>query len=256
MNRARFHGQSAGRRLFLAQTLAVFTAISCPSGAQQADEEAARVAAEEATREAVEKASVQNAQKLSATLRYIAFRRMPLESAITALLDRTDISYTLDGRLQTAMIHPLTLNNVTYGVALQSLLKASTKAAKGYNSYGVYGIQASFDDDAETSDWAVKHDTGTVSVTPVKGQKSSPLVNLKVTDASLCTALKLMFTAAKIDYALDDHLDFRQMPVTANFHRVPLRSALDALVRAAASSVPITYRVENGNYYSIVEKKV
>jgi hypothetical protein len=33
MNRARFHGQSEGRRLFLAQALAVFMAVACPSGA-------------------------------------------------------------------------------------------------------------------------------------------------------------------------------------------------------------------------------
>ena len=241
MSKTRLFRQTKRRRMVLTQAVAALMVIACSSGAQQTSEATAD--------ETVAKASVQNAQKLSIVLPHIAFKRMSLESAVGSLLDHTKISYTLDGRLQTAMIHPLTLNNVSYDVALQSLLKASSKAARGHNEHGVYRIEA-----LRTVDWEVKRDTGTASVIPVKGEKSNPLVSLTVTDASLYTALKLVFTAAKINYALQDDFDFQQIPVTANLHRIPLRNALDALLRAAATPLSLTYRLEDG-CFTICEKK-
>src|ERR1043166_5732094 len=74
-------------------------------------------------------------------------------------------------------------------------------------------------------------------------------INLDVESANLYYALNLLFQHIKANFSLDPSL--KQLEVTAHFHDVPFRIALETLLKS--SGQPLTYRFEN-NIYSVVPK--
>ena len=75
--------------------------------------------------------------------------------------------------------------------------------------------------------------------------------SLNLDGASLQSALKLLFTSAGVNYSLDTSIEGT---VTVSLNNVPFHVALESLLRSTESSMPITYRVENGVY--IITPKV
>src|SRR4051812_779713 len=66
-------------------------------------------------------------------------------------------------------------------------------------------------------------------------------IDLDLESANLYDALTLLFQNAKANYLLDPAV--KQSVVTAHFHQIPLRVALEILLKS--SGRPFTYRYEN-----------
>src|SRR5438270_13524878 len=66
-------------------------------------------------------------------------------------------------------------------------------------------------------------------------------IDLDVESANLYYALNLLFQHIKANFQLDPSL--KQLEVTAHFHQVPFRVALETLLKS--SGQPLTYRCEN-----------
>src|SRR6266513_1341641 len=79
--------------------------------------------------------------------------------------------------------------------------------------------------------------------------KQNMPVDLDVESANLYYALNLLFQHIKANFQLDPAL--KQLEVTAHFHKVPFRVALETLLKS--SGQPLTYRFEN-NIYTVVPK--
>src|ERR1043166_8832996 len=92
--------------------------------------------------------------------------------------------------------------------------------------------------------YAQEKDTDT-NATDLQNKK----INLDVESANLYYALNLLFQHIKANFQLDPSL--KQLEVTAHFHDVPFRVALETLLKS--SGQPLTYRFEN-NIYSVVPK--
>src|ERR1051326_2577328 len=75
-------------------------------------------------------------------------------------------------------------------------------------------------------------------------------IDLDVESANLYYALNLLFQHIKANFQLDPSL--KQLEVTAHFHNVPFKVALETLLKS--SGQPLTYRFEN-NIYTVVPKK-
>lgn len=81
---------------------------------------------------------------------------------------------------------------------------------------------------------------------PGAGQDiSSKTVSINLENADIRYALKLLFQSVGADYTVDSSV---QGSVTMSVTNKPLRVALDALLRSTASTIPLTYRYENGIY--------
>jgi len=93
--------------------------------------------------------------------------------------------------------------------------------------------------------------------TPGSDPSTSPTaseqkVTLKLENASLFYALKLLFAQIKADYSIDESL--KQIPVNISLTKVSFRIALEQVLKA--SSLPLTYSITPGtNIYTIIEKK-
>ena len=74
-------------------------------------------------------------------------------------------------------------------------------------------------------------------------------IDLDVESANLYSALNMLFQHTKANFTLDPSL--KQLKVTAHFHQVLFRIALETLLKA--SGQPLTYRFEN-DIYSVVPK--
>src|SRR5215831_1095686 len=74
-------------------------------------------------------------------------------------------------------------------------------------------------------------------------------IDLDVESANLYYALNLLFQHIKANFQLDPAL--KQLEVTAHFHDVPFRVALETLLKSSGAN--LTYRFEN-NIYSVVPK--
>src|SRR5579872_1194924 len=70
-------------------------------------------------------------------------------------------------------------------------------------------------------------------------------VTLNLENADIRYALKLLFQSVGANYTLDQNV---QGTVTVSLTDVPFRTALESILRSAASANPLTYRVENGVY--------
>ncbi len=81
---------------------------------------------------------------------------------------------------------------------------------------------------------------------------SEQKVTLKLENASLFYALKLLFAQIKADYTIDESL--KQIPVNVSLTKVSFRIALETVLKS--SSLPLTYSITPGtNIYTIIEKK-
>src|ERR1051325_9785057 len=78
---------------------------------------------------------------------------------------------------------------------------------------------------------------------------SNTKIDLNVEGASLYHALNLLFQHIKANFSLDPAL--KQLEVSAHFHQVPFRVALETLLKT--SGRPLTYRLEN-DIYTIVPR--
>ncbi len=70
-------------------------------------------------------------------------------------------------------------------------------------------------------------------------------VDLKVQNADIQQVFKQLFRDADENYVLAQTV---QGTITASLTHVPFRTALESVIRSAATSTPLTYRVENGAY--------
>jgi hypothetical protein len=78
-----------------------------------------------------------------------------------------------------------------------------------------------------------------------KGGIADRRVSVIVEDATLASVLKTLMQSVDADYTLAPEL--RRITVTAHLTNLPLRIALDTLLRSG--SAPATYHVENGVYF-------
>lgn len=76
-------------------------------------------------------------------------------------------------------------------------------------------------------------------------------INLQLENVDLFTVLKLLFSQAKAQWTLDNSL--RGYRVNVNFKQ-PFRSALEIVLKAASSQIPLTYEITNG-VYNIIPKQ-
>jgi len=70
-------------------------------------------------------------------------------------------------------------------------------------------------------------------------------VTLDLENADIRYALKLLFSAAGVDYVVDQGV---QGLVTVSINDKPFGVALQSVLRGTASTLPLTYRIENGVY--------
>lgn len=80
---------------------------------------------------------------------------------------------------------------------------------------------------------------------PAQSASSQKPVTLKMENADLRLALQQLFKSVGQNYTLSQRV---KGIVTVNLTDVPFRTALDSLLRSAAATQPLTYRVEDGIY--------
>src|SRR5437660_2938997 len=88
--------------------------------------------------------------------------------------------------------------------------------------------------------------SSTARVSAQGADVNSKKVTLNLENADLRYALKLLFTSAGVNYALDQSV---QGTCTVALTDVPFRTALESVLRSTQSLQPLTYRVEDGVYY-------
>ena len=74
----------------------------------------------------------------------------------------------------------------------------------------------------------------------------SKRITLRVDNADLRAALKMLFDSAGVNYSLEQSV---RGTVTVSLDNIPFRTALESMLRSTESVVPLTYRVEDGVYH-------
>ena len=77
-------------------------------------------------------------------------------------------------------------------------------------------------------------------------------VSLNLDGADIRSALRLLFDSVGANYTLDNSIEGT---VTVSLHDVPFHVALDSLLRSTSSTMPLTYRVENGVYQIMMKQQ-
>ena len=168
-----------------------------------------------------------------------------LPSVIASLMDTVHASYTLDSEIKRARTVTLNLTNVSFSVALDSLIKTSrlpiacikeTGSKTGLDLY--HFMLKSKADEIEAKA------AGKIKFTDASLQKGGELADKKVTlefrDAYLSHALKTMLDKFPIRFEIDASVE--DATFNLNLENISLPDALKAIVKA--SGQPLTYYFE------------